>query len=278
MRRAPARVPLDRARAPPLTRNRNVDLVAVTRTLREVDGARIRRRSEAAGKPDRFRVAIAGMQVVEPGPLYRAGDVDDDIAVARLEPPAMPAGPGGGRIREGARDRKCGDGRHCLVDDRPPGRMPNEYRGEDDRCRNEPVFCKHAVLSRASRTPKGWRRDPRACTMLHMYEFAPIERKWQQRWEREASLSRARRVAEAEVLRNGDAAVSLGRSARRPREELYDRRCGGANDAHARLQRAPSDGMGRVRPAGRKCGDRSRHRSGRLDDREHPQHAHGRSG
>ena len=70
------------------------------------------------------------------------------------------------------------------------------------------------------------------------------------------------------VLHDGDAAVSVGRSARRPREELHARRRGRAHDAHARLQRAASDGLGRVRPAGRERGDPARHRPGDVDDVE----------
>ncbi len=61
-----------------------------------------------------------------------------------------------------------------------------------------------------------------------------------------------------EVLRARDAAVSVGRSARRPRQELHARRRGRAHDAHARLQRPAPDGLGRVRPAGRERGDPAR--------------------
>ena len=67
--------------------------------------------------------------------------------------------------------------------------------------------------------------------------------------------------------------VSVGRSARRPREELYAGRCGRTHDAHARLQRAASHGLGRVRPTGRECRDSTRRRPGGVDGREHPEHA-----
>ena len=92
--------------------------------------------------------------------------------------------------------------------------------------------------------------------MLIMYDFAAVERKWQARWERDHLYRTADDDREAEILRAGDAAVSVGRSARRPRQELHARRCGRADDAHARLQRAASDGLGRVRPARRERGDR----------------------
>ena len=87
------------------------------------------------------------------------------------------------------------------------------------------------------------------------------------------TLSCRRREREAEVLLDGDAALSVGRSPHRPRQELRVRRCGGTHDAHAGIQRASSDGVGRLRIAGRECGDRSRRRSGGLDRRKHPQYA-----
>ena len=87
------------------------------------------------------------------------------------------------------------------------------------------------------------------------------------------SIARPTQSDTPEVLHDGDAPVSVGRSPRRSCQELHARRRGRAHDAHAGLQRAASDGLGRLRTAGRERGDRSRDRSGRVDDREHPQHA-----
>ena len=87
------------------------------------------------------------------------------------------------------------------------------------------------------------------------------------------ALPRLRRERPAEVLRARDAAVSFRRPPPRSCEELHDRRCDRANDAHAGLRRAAPDGVGRLRPAGRERRDIPRHRPGDVDDAEHLQHA-----
>ena len=85
-------------------------------------------------------------------------------------------------------------------------------------------------------------------------------------------LSRERQWRKSQVLRLRDAAVSVRRSARRPRKKLCVRRRDRTDDAHARLRRAPPDGLGCVRAARRKRRHCARHRPRRLDRREHRQY------
>ena len=105
------------------------------------------------------------------------------------------------------------------------------------------------------------------------YDFRAVERERQAALGARRDLRRARRRPAAEVLRPRDVAVSVGRSARRARQELHARRCDRAHPPHARLQRSAPDGLGRVRPAGRERRDPARDRPRDVDAREHPQHA-----
>ncbi len=68
-----------------------------------------------------------------------------------------------------------------------------------------------------------------------------------------------------EILRAGDAAVSFGHAAHGPHAELHHWRRGGAVQAHARLQRAAPDGLGRVRLAGGERGDQECDAPARMD-------------
>ena len=85
-------------------------------------------------------------------------------------------------------------------------------------------------------------------------------------------VSRARkgRHVEAEILRARHVPVPVGRRpARRPSRRLYGVRHRRALQAHARLQRAAPDGLGRVRPAGRAVRDQDRHASAHHDGTQH---------
>ena len=105
------------------------------------------------------------------------------------------------------------------------------------------------------------------------YDHRAIERGLASALGSATDLPRRRRRPAPEILRPGDAAVPVGRSARRARQELHPRRRGRAHDAHARLQRHAPDGLGRVRLAGRERGDPARDRSRFVDALEHRQHA-----
>ena len=76
-------------------------------------------------------------------------------------------------------------------------------------------------------------------------------------------------LREAEVLRAGNAAVSERHAAHRPHPQLLDRRRAGALQVDARVQRAASDGLGRVRAAGGECRHREQAAAARMDAAEH---------
>ena len=87
----------------------------------------------------------------------------------------------------------------------------------------------------------------------------------------EAFRRRQRRSA-PEILHAGDVPVSVGRHPYGPCAQLRDGRRGGALPPRHGLQRAASDGMGRLRPAGGKRGARQEGQSARLDLCQHRDH------
>ncbi len=101
------------------------------------------------------------------------------------------------------------------------------------------------------------------------YNPKDVEPKWRAAWAEAEVFRRRERLDQAQVLRDGDVPLSVGAPARGPRPQLRDGRRGGALQAGARLQRAASDGLGRLRPAGRERRRRARRRSRRLDLRQH---------
>jgi len=88
-------------------------------------------------------------------------------------------------------------------------------------------------------------------------------------------VPRRERLEETQVLRDGDVPLSVGTPPRRPRPQLRDgrRRC--ALQARAGLQRAASDGLGRLRAAGRERRRRARRRPVGMDLQQHRRHARG---
>ena len=111
------------------------------------------------------------------------------------------------------------------------------------------------------------------CLMADSYDFRSFERSWQERWERDgiyraddASAKPKYYVLDMLPYPSGDLHVGHAKN--------YT-----LGDAVARMQRmlgirrAAPDGLGRIRPAGRKRGDRPRDRSGRWTTREHRKHA-----
>ena len=85
-------------------------------------------------------------------------------------------------------------------------------------------------------------------------------------------LCRARGSGAAEVLLPVHVPVPERPPAHGPRAQLHDRRRACALHAHAGLQRAAADGLGRLRPAGGERRDRERRRAGALDPRQHRLH------
>ena len=107
-----------------------------------------------------------------------------------------------------------------------------------------------------------------------MTEFKPpqLDKKWQQQWTASRRLRGRRRPDAAEVLLPRDVRVPVRARARRPRPQLHHRRRDGAHEADARLQRAASVRLGRVRPAGRERRDQDRHAPRDVDARQHRPH------
>ncbi len=98
------------------------------------------------------------------------------------------------------------------------------------------------------------------------YPFKEIEAKWQAHWDSQSHLSHA---GESRHRRSRSTTCSTcsrtrrARAARRPPRGLHRDRHRRALQAHARLQRAAPDGLGRVRPAGRAVRAQDRHASAR---------------
>ena len=104
------------------------------------------------------------------------------------------------------------------------------------------------------------------------YRPQTIEQKWQKHWTETPRLRGHRRSVAAEVLLPRDVRVSVRARARRARAQLHDRRHHGAHEADARLQRAASVRVGRLRPAGRERGDQEQRASREVDARQHRAH------
>src|SRR5579863_5307977 len=86
------------------------------------------------------------------------------------------------------------------------------------------------------------------------------------------TLCRRAPFGEEEVLRSGNAALSLRRAAYGPRAQLFDRRRTCPLHVDEWLQRAASHGMGLVRIAGGECGDFEQHAAARVDIAQYREH------
>ena len=88
------------------------------------------------------------------------------------------------------------------------------------------------------------------------YDHKEIELKWHERWSADPDLYKpAAGPLQAQILRARNAAVSERHAAHRPPPQLLHRRRARPLQVDARLQRAASDGLGRVRSAGRERRD-----------------------
>ena len=96
--------------------------------------------------------------------------------------------------------------------------------------------------------------------MTRRYDPSEIEPKWQRVWEDEGlyRASEDPRRSPAALLRARHVPVPLGRPAHGARRGVQRRRRGRPVSDDARLQRAASDRVGRVRPAGRERRDQAR--------------------
>ena len=101
------------------------------------------------------------------------------------------------------------------------------------------------------------------------YNAREAEPRWQQVWDERGIFAHPQRRPAAEILRAGDVPLSVGAHPHGPRAQLHDGRRGGALQAREGLQRAASDGLGRLRHAGRERRHGAQGPSARLDLREH---------
>ena len=105
------------------------------------------------------------------------------------------------------------------------------------------------------------------------YDPQAIEQKWFERWAQNPDLYRAEASHQRaqEVLRAGDAAVSLGRAAHGARAQLLHRRRAGALHVDAGPQRASSHGLGLIRPSRRERGHPEPDAAAGVDAGQHRQ-------
>ena len=87
------------------------------------------------------------------------------------------------------------------------------------------------------------------------YNAKESEPKWQNVWEERDLFRDPQRRSAAEILRPRDVPVPVGTHPYGPCPQLHDGRRGRALQARQGLQRAASDGLGRLRHAGRERGD-----------------------
>ena len=99
--------------------------------------------------------------------------------------------------------------------------------------------------------------------------FRDIEAKWQRVWEERKQFQVDRGPVPPEVLLPRDVPVSLRPHPHGPRPRLRHRRSPRPLQVDARVQRAPPDGLGRLRPARRERRHRARRPSRDVDLREH---------
>ena len=101
--------------------------------------------------------------------------------------------------------------------------------------------------------------------MTGRFDPAQADRRWQARWDEARQLRRRQRQRQAQDLRARDVPLSVGAHPHGPRPQLHDGRRHRPLPPDAGPRSAPPDGLGRVRDAGRECGDGAQGPSGRMD-------------
>ena len=162
----------------------------------------------------------------------------------------------------------------------PVGRSVHSVHDEPRGPPATPLRCAPSARRRCAWCPRHARPgrrtgDDRAKrwyieSMSQRYDPSTIEPKWQRYWEEHEDLPRRAAPGTAQGVRARHVPVPVGRrAARRPPRGLHGDRHRRALRAHARLRRAASDGLGRVRPARRAARDQDRHAPARDDAEEH---------
>ncbi len=108
--------------------------------------------------------------------------------------------------------------------------------------------------------------------MQERYEPSVLEPQAQAYWDEQRQLRRRRGPVAPEVLLPLHVPVPERAPAHGTRSQLHDRRRDHALHAHAGLQRAAADGLGRVRPARRERRDGERRAACEVDVRQHRLH------
>ncbi len=108
--------------------------------------------------------------------------------------------------------------------------------------------------------------------MQERYDPAALEAQAQAYWDANGSFAVGEDPSRAQVLLPLHVPVPERAAAHGPRAQLHDRRRDRALHAHAGVQRAAADGLGRVRPAGRERRDGERRAAGEVDVRQHRLH------
>ena len=91
--------------------------------------------------------------------------------------------------------------------------------------------------------------------MTGRFDPAVADVRWQARWEEAQQLRRRHGERQAQDLRPGDVPLSVGAHPHGPRSQLHDGRRPRPLPPDAGARGAAPDGLGRVRHAGRECGD-----------------------
>ena len=114
------------------------------------------------------------------------------------------------------------------------------------------------------------RRRPRLSSIAMSRRFDPLRPTAAgRRAGTRRAFARRQRQRQAQDLRAGDVPLSVGAHPHGPRPQLHDGRRPRPLPADAGPRSAPPDGLGRVRHAGRECGDGAQGPSGRMDLGEH---------
>ena len=150
-----------------------------------------------------------------------------------------------------------------VLPERPVGRRPGRRR--------RPSRSSRRSSSPAPATCAGTPSPAKELSLCMAARFNPLEAdaRWQKVWEEQGTFHAAGDSAKPTRLRARDVPLSVGAHPHGPCPQLHDGRRARPLQADERLRSAPPDGLGRVRHAGRECGDGEEGPSRRLDPRQH---------